>query len=101
MAVDLRDYKWLGVRLEAHSVRSLVQESTMNRSTRGFSLIEMVIVVAMFGLLMAFAVPAVQRLGRTHGLKGARDDMSAQIQLARARAIASGDSIPIHFYPNM
>jgi prepilin-type N-terminal cleavage/methylation domain-containing protein len=67
---------------------------------RGFTLVELAIVLVIFGLMMAFAVPAVQRMGQTHSLKGARDDIMAQISMARARAMSSGVDQVMHFYVN-
>lgn len=71
----------------------------MLRSNRGFTLVEMMIVILLMGLMLAFAVPALRRLGNSQGLKGARDNMVSQLQIARARAISTGVKQPIHFYP--
>ena len=71
----------------------------MLRSERGFTLVEMLIVVLLMGLMLAFAVPALRRLGNSQGIKGARDNMVAQLQMARARAISTGVKQPMHFYP--
>lgn len=71
----------------------------MLRSNRGFTLAEMMIVVLLMGLMLAFAIPAFRRLGNSQGLKGARDNIVSQLQLARARAISTGVSQPMHFYP--
>jgi prepilin-type N-terminal cleavage/methylation domain-containing protein len=73
----------------------------MNRSERGFTLIELLMVVMIFGLMVAFAVPAVRSFGRTHDLKGTRDDLVAQIEMARAKAVATGIDQPVHFYRGM
>jgi prepilin-type N-terminal cleavage/methylation domain-containing protein len=57
----------------------------------GFSLIEVIAVVAIFALLMALVMPGVGRLsGRT--LRAAADDLAAQLELARQRAVVT--SIP-------
>lgn len=71
----------------------------MLRSNRGFTLVEMMIVVLLMGLMLAFAVPALRRLGNSQGLKGAKENIISQVQMARARAISTGVDQPIHFYP--
>ena len=72
----------------------------MLRSNRGFTLVEMMIVVLLMGLMLAFAVPALRRLGNSQGLKGAKENMISQIQLARAKAISTGIDQPVHFNNN-
>ena len=70
----------------------------MSRSSRGFTLVEMAIVVLLMGLMVGFAIPAFRRLGGTHGVRGAKDNIISQVQMARARAIATGVDQPIHFF---
>lgn len=72
----------------------------MLRSNRGFTLVEMMIVILLMGLMLAFAVPALRRLGASQGLKGAKENMVSQIQLARAKAISTGVDQPVHFNNN-
>ena len=64
----------------------------MTRCSRGFTLVEMLIVVLLMGLMLGFAVPALRRMGNTHGLKGAKENIISQVQLARSRAISTGRS---------
>ena len=70
----------------------------MSRSQRGFTLVEMLGVIMILGLIVAFSVPPLMKLRKTHELKGARDNIISQIQMARARAISTGVDQPIHFY---
>lgn len=72
----------------------------MQRSERGFTLAEMLIVVLLMGLMLAFAIPAFRSFGNSHNLKGAKEDMISQIQMARAKAISTGVDQPIHFNNN-
>ena len=73
----------------------------MLRSNRGFTLAEMMIVILLMGLMLAFAVPALRRLGNSQGLKGAKENIISQLQLQRAQAISTGvDSQRIHFNSN-
>ncbi len=71
----------------------------MLRSNRGFTLVEMMIVVLLMGLMLGFAVPALRRLSNSQGLKGARENMVSQLQLARARAMSTGTDQTMHFFP--
>lgn len=70
----------------------------MGRSSRGFTLVELAAVVLVMGLIFGFAVPTIANLRKSHDVKGARDNIIAQVQMARARAIATGVNQPIHFY---
>lgn len=55
-------------------------------------------VLLILGLIFVFAMPSFARFRRTYEFKGARDNIIAQVQMARAKAIASGIDQPIHFY---
>jgi len=70
----------------------------MLRSNRGFTLVEMAIVVLLMGLMLAFAVPALRHLSTSQGLKGAQQQMVSEVQLARARAMSSGQTQIMHFF---
>lgn len=71
----------------------------MLRSNRGFTLVELMIVVLLMGLMLGFAVPALRSLGNSHSLKGAKEDVMAELQLARSKAMSTGVAQPVHFYP--
>ena len=51
------------------------------------------------GLMLGFAVPALRHLSNSQGLKGAQQNMVAQLQLARARAMSTGTDQIMHFFP--
>lgn len=59
------------------------------RSTRGFTLIEIMAVATIFALLAAFVAPQIGGLGG-RALRGHAEDIGAQVQLARERAILTG-----------
>src|SRR5262245_61978110 len=80
---------------------SLVEIFAMNRgSERGFSLIEMVIVLLIMGLLIAMAVPFMTGFRSSHMVKIATENIAGQIRLARAKAIGTGMTQTLRFKAN-
>ena len=70
-----------------------------HRDARGFTLLEMVVVILIFGIMMGFAVPALLRLNRTLTLKGTVTNLANQVQLARQKAIATATPQIVNFSP--
>jgi prepilin-type N-terminal cleavage/methylation domain-containing protein len=68
------------------------------RDARGFSLVEMVVVILILGIITSFSVPAFQKLNRTLQLKGSVQSVAGQLQLARQKAIATGTPQIMHLY---
>jgi prepilin-type N-terminal cleavage/methylation domain-containing protein len=66
---------------------------------RGFSLVELAIVLVVMGLLLSFSIPSFRRLSASFQLRGAAENVAGQLRLARERAIATGVEQPIHI-PN-
>jgi prepilin-type N-terminal cleavage/methylation domain-containing protein len=64
---------------------------------RGFSLVELAIVLVVFGLLLAFSIPTFHSIMTTQQLKGATENIAAQLRIAREKAIATGVTQPMHF----
>jgi prepilin-type N-terminal cleavage/methylation domain-containing protein len=64
---------------------------------RGFSLIELMVVLAILGLIVMFSVPGIQRAMQSQALNGACENIAGQVKLARASAMASGVARPMHF----
>jgi prepilin-type N-terminal cleavage/methylation domain-containing protein len=64
--------------------------------SRGFSLVEMAIVLTIFGLVLAFGVPAYQSFNRTQQLKGGTQNLAGQFRLMRETAIGTGASQIMH-----
>lgn len=62
----------------------------MERSQRGYTLTEMLIVVSIVGLLTLFAVPKFSGLVERNKLTAAREELSSAIATARAAAIQKG-----------
>ena len=66
---------------------------------RGFSLVELAIVLVVMGLLLTFSIPGFRGLSSTYQLRGATENIAGQLRLARAKAIATGVEQPLHI-PN-
>ncbi|MBI1796578.1 MAG: prepilin-type N-terminal cleavage/methylation domain-containing protein [Candidatus Eisenbacteria bacterium] len=66
----------------------------------GFTLVELAITLVVMGLLFAFAIPAFQNISASYQLKGATQNIAAQLRMAREKAIATGSGQPIHFTAN-
>src|ERR1017187_2794942 len=64
-----------------------------------FTLIELMIVVAIIGLIAALGVPSILQTFRKDGMRKAVSDMKDACSNARARAILSGRTAEIIFYP--
>ena len=64
-----------------------------------FTLIEIMIVVAIIGLIAAMGVPSILQVLRKDGMRKAVSDMKDACNDARARAIFSGRTMEIIFYP--
>lgn len=69
----------------------------MRSPTRGFSLIEMVIVVAVMGIVVAMGVPSYKLWARSQSMKGAVQAIGGEVQQLRSRAMATGRTQTIHF----
>lgn len=64
---------------------------------RGFSLLEVSIVIAIFFILMAVAVPVLMTTIRSARLRGATNDFSALLQQARMRSVQDDRYYSVYF----
>lgn len=62
----------------------------MDRSRRGYTLTEMLIVVGVVGLLSLFSLPKFKGLVERNRLSAAREELAAAIATARAAAVQKG-----------
>jgi prepilin-type N-terminal cleavage/methylation domain-containing protein len=78
------------------ALTSRASTMTSHRAQRGFTLVEMAVTLLIFGMLLAFSVPALQGMNRTQQLKGTAENIAGQLRLARERAIATGTAVVVH-----
>lgn len=66
-------------------------------SSRGFTLIELMVTVAVLAILMAIAGPAFNDFFQRYRLRGAADDVTSLLASARAEAVARNRDVSIVF----
>ncbi len=64
---------------------------------RGFSLIELMLVVSIFGVLLTFAIPTYRHYSQSQQLRGTSQNLVQTLQLQRSRAMATGQSVTLNF----
>ena len=62
----------------------------MLRNRRGFNLVEMMVVISIFGLLVAISLPAFGRYTRSNRLSTSVSRLAADLNYARTTSIANG-----------
>ncbi len=67
------------------------------RHLRAFTLVEMLVVAAIIGLIMAIAVPAIEPMMRGSKLTTAADDVRYRLAEARQTAIAESKPVEVRF----
>jgi prepilin-type N-terminal cleavage/methylation domain-containing protein len=67
-------------------------------SSRGFSLVELAVTLVVLGLILGFGIPAFQSFNTTQQLRGASENMAAQVRLMRETAIGTGQAQTMHFF---
>jgi prepilin-type N-terminal cleavage/methylation domain-containing protein len=72
----------------------------MIRRHAGFTVIELLTVVAVLGLLVAMGIPAFRTFSRSADIKAAATQVAADAWFARQRAIATSDPYSIRFDPD-
>ena len=69
----------------------------IRRHERGFTLIELMVTIVIFGLLIGFSVPTYQSYALSQKLRGTSENLVQTIQLQRSRAMATGQDVNINF----
>lgn len=67
----------------------------MMSNKRGFTLVEMMVVVSVFGILVAMSLPAFSSYVRSNRLSTSVNRLAADLQMARSTAIANGSVIQV------
>lgn len=70
-----------------------ITSDDLMKSREGFTIVELVLVVIVFGLLLAIGLPQMGSMMRTRALVNARDAMVLTGARARAAAVEKGDVI--------
>jgi prepilin-type N-terminal cleavage/methylation domain-containing protein len=73
--------------------------NTTRQDVRGFSLLEIMVVMAVFGILLAIAAPSVVGYVRSSRLAGATNTLMADLYQTRALANAQRKTYTIVFQP--
>ncbi len=68
-----------------------------HNNARGFSMIELMIVIVIIGIMTSLAVPKFGKTFQRMKLKGAARDLSSDFRLARSKAIAGKDQYGLYF----
>ena len=68
------------------------------RQEQGFSLVEMLIVVAIIMIMSAISLPSIGQYMRNYRISGAAQDVASQLQAARGKAISSNTNAGVSFF---
>jgi prepilin-type N-terminal cleavage/methylation domain-containing protein len=70
-----------------------------HHAARAFTMIELMVVVAIMGLILAAGIPSLYRLMQKEGMRKVTSEVVEVCRNARAQAILGGRPVDIMFYP--
>ncbi len=73
----------------------------MRATSRGFTLLETMIVVTIIGIVSAMAVATLSGLGARNAPQNATNDVVSALQLARSLSLQNGSDVYVVVYPHM
>ncbi len=66
-----------------------------NASTRGFSLVELMVTIAIAGILLALALPAMQRSLTSRAVASNAEELVSSLRFARSEALKRGSAVAL------
>jgi prepilin-type N-terminal cleavage/methylation domain-containing protein len=72
---------------------------TRHASASAFTLIEIMVVVAIMGVILTIGIPSIYQLSKKEGMRKAAEDVLEVCKNARAQAIFRGSPVEVVFHP--
>ena len=66
-------------------------------ASKGFSMVELMIVITIVGMLIGFGVPGYQRYSQTQSLRGSAENLVQTVNLQRSKAMSVGQDVVLNF----
>jgi len=64
----------------------------------GFTLLELLVVISIVGILLAFTIPAIDPVRKGYAITNAADQLTGQLDLARQLAISENQRVEVRLY---
>jgi len=90
---------WVANTIRKPKFRKLVTHHASQIRCRAFTLIEIMVVVAIFGTVLTMGVPSIYRIFHKESLRTAVNDIVEACNKTRAQAIMRGETTELRFHP--